>query len=101
MRSSLTQNTWNPNSSPPRKQVTPRPGWNMKASEMNAAFGLAQLDKLDRFKAMGFAGFFCAEGLRCWVWCCLGSGLRAAAALGAASPSLPFAPSQAFRTAPP
>ncbi|CAE7408665.1 rfbH, partial [Symbiodinium natans] len=27
-------------------------GWNMKASEMNAAFGLAQLDKLDRFKAI-------------------------------------------------
>ena len=28
----------------------------MKASEMNAAFGLAQLDKLDRFKAEILAG---------------------------------------------
>ncbi|CAJ1454682.1 unnamed protein product [Effrenium voratum] len=27
-------------------------GWNMKACEMNAAFGLAQLQKLDRFKAL-------------------------------------------------
>jgi len=27
-------------------------GYNMKACEMNAAFGLAQLDKLDRFKAI-------------------------------------------------
>ncbi|CAK0847060.1 unnamed protein product, partial [Prorocentrum cordatum] len=27
-------------------------GYNMKACEMNAAFGLAQLEKLDRFRAM-------------------------------------------------
>lgn len=27
-------------------------GWNMKACEMNAAFGLAQLQKLERFKAI-------------------------------------------------
>merc|ERR1719195_1993052 len=27
-------------------------GYNMKACEMNAAFGLAQLQKLDRFKAI-------------------------------------------------
>lgn len=28
-----------------------RSGWNMKACEMNAAFGLAQLKKLEHFKA--------------------------------------------------
>jgi dTDP-4-amino-4,6-dideoxygalactose transaminase len=33
-------------------QLAPaRAGWNMKACEMNAAFGLAQLQKLERFKA--------------------------------------------------
>jgi len=32
-------------------QPAPGAGWNMKACEMNAAFGLAQLQKLERFKA--------------------------------------------------
>lgn len=33
---------------------SPSAGWNMKACEMNAAFGLAQLKKLEHFKADGW-----------------------------------------------
>ena len=48
-------------------QPAPRAGWNMKACEMNAAFGLAQLQKLERFKA-GSVKIPADEPCGCWRW---------------------------------
>lgn len=42
---------------------SPSAGWNMKACEMNAAFGLAQLKKLEHFKAAGWVGWGGISGL--------------------------------------